>query len=739
MKKTGFTSYFAFPRVRNQLQTLFVGDHGEYRKICFIYLFTIVGVGFLLILGIYTFLHGNRHLGSFDIAAALTLAILMIRYSPEKNLDLYLSLGIGVMFLLYLYLFITGGMAGHGFLWSYTFPLFVLFFKGSHKGFFICSFYLVCCLVYLAIDITSDHLQLYDLNFALRFIPSFIVVVIFSVIYEEFRFSSERAHLSIKNSLEEQVAQRTADLEKEILEKEQSKRDAIQAKEDWERTFNAVPAQIAILDKDFNIRRANRALIEALDLPLEEILHQKCYRLIDDSDNPPDNCPHLRLLMDHDTHYENVYIDSLQSHFALTVAPLLDHSGKPIGAVHIAHDITQQKKAEQEKEIITEKLRKSEKMEAIGLMAGGVAHDLNNILTGVINYPELLLLQMSKEHELYKPLKAIRESGKLAAAIISDMLTIARGVVTVKEPHSINALLQQYLDSTACRDLTSSYYKVQLETCLLAQPFTIRCAPVHIQKLVMNLVTNAFESIQDQGTVSLTTNNTTFSPGDQGNPLLAPGEYITLTISDTGVGITEDVIEHIYEPFYTKKRVGKRSGTGLGLAVVWNIVEEHGAVIQVQSGSEGTTFTIYFPLSKEKQAAKHSLDEHIEKIEGNVKVLLVDEQVHQLRMTRDILKFLGLSVTIATGGEEAIKKCTSESYDLIILDMVMNNGINGLQTFREILKLKPHQKIIISSGYAKNDDVNEALQLGASCFLKKPYHIQQLTEAIKNSLAENGM
>lgn len=401
--------------------------------------------------------------------------------------------------------------------------------------------------------------------------------------------------------------------------------------------------------------------------------------------------------------------------------------------VSMYEDLTKEKILEEEKRTAELRLNRAQKMEAIGLMAGGVAHDLNNILSGITGYPELLLLQLPAESDLRKPIEAIKESGDRAAAVVADLLTVARGVAINKVTANMNSLVKEYLDSPESEQLHLLNQHVQFNTNLTEDLPNISCSPVHIKKCIMNLVTNATEAIDDQGSITLST--TTVIPNqdwarDNG---LQQMEYVVLTVADTGPGIPPENIVHIFEPFYTKKVMG-RSGTGLGLAVVWNTVEDHGGKIFVESSEKGTRFQLYFPTTNEESIVQSANDVSQEYIGKNEHILVIDDEPVLRDIACQMLQKLGYSVDSVSSGELAVKFLKKNSVDLLVLDMLMDPGMNGLQTYEEILTFLPDQKAIIVSGFSESDDVKAALRIGASGFMKKPYSMEQFGRVVQEAL-----
>lgn len=378
-------------------------------------------------------------------------------------------------------------------------------------------------------------------------------------------------------------------------------------------------------------------------------------------------------------------------------------------------------------------LARAQKMEAIGMMAGGVAHDLNNILSGIVSYPELLLMQLPKSSELRKPLEAIQESGKRAATVVADLLTVARGVASTREPHDVNILIQEYLHSPECEKIQSLHPLVHCTEQLEATQATISCSPIHIKKTMMNLVTNGIEAIQTKGNLCVTTSNLRVHEASTKEVGVATGHYVVITVQDDGPGIKADDIEHIFEPFYTKKVMG-RSGTGLGLSVVWNTVVDHEGYIQVQSDTSGTVFKLYFPVSSEAACSPDSAGPEIHNTETREQILVVDDEPQLRDIAKQILGNLGYRVTTVSSGEEAIAHVRHRPVDLLVIDMLMEPGINGRQTYEEILTIYPHQKAIIASGFSESDEVKATLKRGAQGFIKKPYTVSQLGQAVQDAL-----
>ena len=416
-----------------------------------------------------------------------------------------------------------------------------------------------------------------------------------------------------------------------------------------------------------------------------------------------------------------------------SIAELVYENGLPIKVLGVIRDVTEQKKAEKERKHLEDQLQHAQKMEAIGTLAGGVAHDLNNILGGLVSYPELLLLQLPEDSPLRKSILTIQSSGEKAAAVVQDLLTLARRGVVVTEVVKLNNVIAQYLKSPEYEKLQSYHPTVHMETHLEKDTLNILGSSIHLSKTVMNLVSNAAEAMLEGGTLSISTENRYIDRPIGGYNNVKEGDYVVLIISDTGMGISPDDINKIFEPFYTKKKMG-RSGTGLGMAVVWGTVKDHNGYIHVQSTEgKGTTFTLYFPVTRKslEERPETTLEDYMGK--GEV-ILVMDDVEAQRKIASGMLKELGYSVEMVSSGEEAVEYLKTNKADLLLLDMIMDPGMDGLETYKKILKMHPGQKAVIASGFSETDRVKELQSLGAGAYIKKPFLLEKIGLAVKDEL-----
>ncbi len=401
----------------------------------------------------------------------------------------------------------------------------------------------------------------------------------------------------------------------------------------------------------------------------------------------------------------------------------------------ILSDISQRKKAEMEKLELEEKIINLEKMEAVGILAGGVAHDLNNVLSAIVSYPDILLMKLPEDSALRKPILTMQRSGLKAAAIVQDMLTLARRGVAIKDIVDLRDVLTNYLLSPEYEKIKKHNPALQIETDFGTDLLNVEGSFVHLGKTVMNLVLNAAEAMPRGGKITITLQNCYVEHELQGYDLsIKAGEYVVLNVMDNGIGIPEKDLKRIFEPFYTKKEMG-RSGTGLGMTVVWGAVKDIGGYINVTSSEQnGSSFKLYFPATR-KAASTQKTEVLIEDYIGNgEKILVVDDISEQREIATALLTTLGYTVDAVVSGEAAIEYLKNDFADLVLLDMIMDPGIDGLDTYKGIIKLAPNIKSIIASGFSETERVHEAHRLGAGAYIKKPYTLEKIGLAVKAEL-----
>lgn len=400
--------------------------------------------------------------------------------------------------------------------------------------------------------------------------------------------------------------------------------------------------------------------------------------------------------------------------------------------IWVLRDMTRRLQAEQEKLELQRKLAAAEKLNALGLMAGSVAHDLNNILTGVVSYPDLLLRQMDDSNPFYSQIEKIREAGKRAAAVVSDLMAITRGRNQTKSIQNPNELVRNYLGSLEHTERLTHFPGAVVKTEFQNDVANLNCSPQHIHKLLLNLVGNALEAIGEVGIVTVSTRNCKFKHPLQSSSAQQGDSFIQITVADDGPGIPAEHIEHIFDPFYSTKVMGK-SGTGLGLSVVWNIVQDHEGWIEVHNSNPGARFDVYLPASGETVIPAAAVGGFV-KAKNGERILVVDDQVEQNEVFEAALTKLGYTTCSVTSGEEAIAFLRKQKVDLLMIDMLMGQGLNGRETLEVVLKERPEQKVIVVSGYASKEEFEKTRALGVTTFLEKPVTLAEMSKAVQAML-----
>lgn len=424
--------------------------------------------------------------------------------------------------------------------------------------------------------------------------------------------------------------------------------------------------------------------------------------------------------------------------WVLANARFFYEDGAPKRAMAVVYDITDIRRAEEERKKLETQLQNAKKLELLGTLAGGVAHDLNNILSAFVSYPDLLLLDLESDSPLQDPLRAMKKSGEKAADIVQDLMTLARRGVSSPKVINLNRVVNDFLKSPECDKILSPRNGIHINTDLQEDLLNILGSEAHISKMLMNLVANGVEAMPAGGAVNISTRSYYLDTVHNGYESIPEGEYTILQISDEGIGILKSDLEQIFEPFYSKKMMG-RSGTGLGMTVVWGTVKDHNGYIDIitEEGS-GTTFALYFAASRAEMEAPSSIyiEDYIGKGES---ILIIDDSEEQRDLAKRMIQRLGYDAYTAANGEEAVSMIQKRHYDLLILDMIMPPGMDGLETYRKVLEIVPNQKAVIASGYAETDRVREAQRLGVGSYLKKPFTLEHIGLALRTELDQIGL
>jgi|GEM_PF-1629298 len=490
--------------------------------------------------------------------------------------------------------------------------------------------------------------------------------------------------------------------------------------------LDSIQDGICVLDKKYTILHTNRIMREwyADSAPL---VGQKCHNAFHGSANICETCPTRRAMRTGCSESDVVPgpAGSEIEWLELFSFPLKDQeSGEITGVVEFVRDITERVRLERQ-------LAQAQKMQAMGTLSSGISHDFNNLLQTILGSIQLLIQSKSSAHPDQKYLGLIEGAVTRAQELTSRLLYFSRNVDINLEPVDLNAELPGLVKLLE-RSIPKMVHIVQQYQPGLK---AIQADLVQIEQIILNLAINASQSMPNGGELTLKTENVLVDSAHiQSKPELQEGEYVTLTVSDTGIGMDEETLGRIFEPFFTTKPTGE--GFGLGLSMVYGIVKSHGGTITCYSTPQvGTTFRIYFPAVTGEVTVAPQLAVMSPPESGVERVLIVDDEPALRQIACDILKRYGYICLQAGNGEEALQRLNQdkETIDLILLDLNMP-GMGGLKCLEEIVKMEHRPKVIVTSGYAANGSTTKLLEIGASDFLQKPYQVVELAKTVRRVL-----
>jgi signal transduction histidine kinase/ActR/RegA family two-component response regulator len=420
--------------------------------------------------------------------------------------------------------------------------------------------------------------------------------------------------------------------------------------------------------------------------------------------------------------------DGRERLFDMSGAPNLDSTGEMVGIVGMLKDITEQHQ-------LAQQLLQTSKMNAIGTLTGGISHDFNNILQAISGYNQLMMMKKTSTDPDWKHIRSIHDLTQRAMELVKQLLIFSRKVESTMMPIDMNVEVDQYYNlivNTLPKTIT--VYKA-----LASDLHTISGDKSQLGQVIMNLTVNAKDAMPEGGTITLCTENVIVDkPYYRGDAEIQAGQYVRLSISDTGCGMDGETLRRVFEPFFTTKEQGK--GTGIGLAVVYGIVKNHkGYIFCSSEPGQGTTFDVYLPKSEAMVSAATGKTDETTKTEATTEhcryeetILLVDDEQHLLEAGQELLALFGYDVLTASSGEEALTIIKEKRTDisLVILDLMMP-VMGGEQCLVEIIKLAPAMKVIVASGYLADVTTRAILHQGAADFIQKPYYFKDLNKKIR--------
>jgi len=410
-----------------------------------------------------------------------------------------------------------------------------------------------------------------------------------------------------------------------------------------------------------------------------------------------------------------------------------DKSGKLQSAMVVAHDITDRKRAQEEKERLEDRLQQAQKMEAIGTLAGGIAHDFNNILSVIIGYTELILMNGNVEAEVKQNLKEIFNASKHARDMVKQILAFSRQSKQERKPIQVAHIVKEAIKMLRASLPTTILIQQQIEK----DTGIIEADPTQIHQVLMNLCTNAAHAMNGQdGVLKISLSNVQLDhKALEMAPDLQPGSYLKLSVSDTGHGIAPDAYEKIFDPYFTTKK--KEEGTGLGLAVVQGIVKSHNGAVTVESEvGKGATFDVYLPVIMRKLTAEEEIATPLPM--GHECILLVDDEQPLVEIGKQMLQRLGYTVDTRTSSIEALElfRANPDRFDLVITDIVMPN-MTGETLAEKMMDIRSDIPVILCTGYSEKITRKQASEMGIQCFLMKPLVMRDLATTVRQALSAN--
>ncbi|HMS08255.1 MAG TPA: PAS domain S-box protein [Pyrinomonadaceae bacterium] len=500
---------------------------------------------------------------------------------------------------------------------------------------------------------------------------------------------------------------------------------------------DTVPALITYFDRDLICRFENKYYLEWLGRPeisiiglhLREVVGPVAYEGIEKEFMIA--LAGNEFTVEREAHLERVGSGGRSSYLRVSYVPDLDKDGNVIGAFAFAIDLTETKRAEEALQKSREQLVQSQKLESVGRLAGGIAHDFNNMLTAITGYSELALRKLPADDPVRKHIEEIKKAGERSAQLTNQLLAFSRRQILQAQVVNINDVIQD--TSRMLKRLIGE--DISLEAELAEDLLKVKCDPGQLSQIIVNLVVNARDAMPEGGTILIETNNTLLDAKYSAEHVgVTPGDYVIMTVSDTGVGMDDETKKHVFEPFFTTKDVGK--GTGLGLSTVYGIVKQSEGNVWIYSEpGRGTTVKVYLPVADVDSPIHRTPQQTNDFRFGTERILLVEDEDSVRRLTSEMLRSCGYTVVEANDGAEAlaIYRRSKEKFDLIFTDVVMPQ-MSGRELADRVLEIDPKAKILFTSGYTDNVAVRQGVLDETTNFISKPFSFLALATKIRESI-----
>ncbi len=511
-------------------------------------------------------------------------------------------------------------------------------------------------------------------------------------------------------------------LKRELEKRKETEHSIVKARAEWQELFDAIGHMALVLDGDHNILSVNQPAIKQLGRLPEELIGKKCHEIFHDDNELHAKCPAKNITGPNEEHMGELDFESMGKSFIVSCTPIFDEDGALKKIIHIMTDISERKRLEKD-------LIEAHKMEAIGTLAGGIAHDFNNILSGLLGYTQLILNDIEKGTTLEKDLNKVYSSGLRAKELVRQILTFARKSEDEKMSLRLDLIVKDVLKFLRSSLPANIVIKDHIDS-----RSKVMANATQVHQVVMGLCTNAGQAMDATGGTLDIALNDRFVDDSQTRLLgsISPGEYLELTVSDTGPGIPAAIMDRIFEPYFTTK--DPKDGTGMGLALVQSIVKEAKGVIQVESEvNRGTRFKILFPTTHEEKPCSRPLPD--KPLKGKAHILLVDDEIFITKLGRRCLERYGYSVTTANNPLEALTAFSKnpDDFDAVVTDLTMPD-MKGDRLIAEIRDIRAGFPCILCTGYSKEFTENCESMEGGTAVLIKPIEPNELVAAVQHLL-----
>lgn len=548
----------------------------------------------------------------------------------------------------------------------------------------------------------------------------FYFATLWSIVWWLWQGLRVAAYLAVLGYVLKAYIQTSESLAVEIDERKKVEESLLKADDDWRDSFNSLEEVMLIIDRDYNIEKINNRGLALLDKSRKEVVGRKCYRVVQGADKPCEYCPFRQALKTKKVASVERYDELFRKHFSLTSAPILDEHGEVIKCVFLMRDITNEVQAKEKEMELQQELNMTSRLASIGEVAAGIAHEINNPLTGVIGFAQMLS-QMKLPEDIKEAVEVINDGAGRTAGIVEKLLTFARRNRPGKEYVDINSILASTVEIRTYEMRTNN---IEVTTEFAPElPHTMANIG-QLQQVFLNIIINAEQAMAE---------------AHEGSRLFIKTQRVNgkirVFISDDGPGIAEDKIGKIFDPFFTTK--GEDGGTGLGLSISYGIIKEHGGSIHAESVSgNGTTFFVDLPIvaNAEQVQTTEPADQETEKISG-AKIMVVDDEPNICRVLDRLLSREGHKVETVSDAHRALERLNIAKYDLILLDIKMP-GMNGIEFYDHVKQIDPslRPKVVCITGDAISPKNKTFLDKTRIPYIVKPFSVDKLLHQVKAGL-----